>query len=29
MRLRNLYKKENFKPEIRPFINNLQDNFIP
>ena len=24
-RLRNLYKKENFKPEIRPFINNLQD----
>ena len=24
-RLRNLYKKENFKPEIRPFIHNLQD----
>ena len=24
-RLRNLYKKENFKPEIKPMINNLQD----
>ena len=24
-RLRNLYKKENFKPEIKPLINNLQD----
>ena len=24
-KLRNLYKKENFKPEIKPLINNLQD----
>ena len=24
-RLRNMYKRENFKPGIRPFINNLQD----
>ena len=24
-RLRNLYKKENFKPDLQPFINNLQD----
>ena len=24
-RLRNLYKKENFKPEIKPMIENLQD----
>ena len=24
-RLRNLYKKENFKPEIKPMIQNLQD----
>ena len=23
MRLRNLYKKENFKPEIKPMIENL------
>ena len=25
MRLRNLYKKENYKPEIRPMINTFQD----
>ena len=24
-RLRNLYKKENIKPEIKPMIENLQD----
>ena len=24
-RLQNLYKKENFKPEIKPMIENLQD----
>ena len=24
-RLQNLYKKENFKPDLQPFINNLQD----
>ena len=24
-KLRNLYKKENFKPEIKPMIENLQD----
>ena len=24
-RLQNLYKKENFKPEIKPIIENLQD----
>ena len=24
-RLRNLYKKENFQPEIKPMIENLQD----
>ena len=24
-RLRNIYKKENFKPEIKPMIENLQD----
>ena len=24
-RLQNLYKKENFKPEIKPTIENLQD----
>ena len=24
-RLPNLYKKENFKPEIKPVVNNLQD----
>ena len=25
IRLQNLYKKENFKPEINPMIENLQD----
>ena len=25
IRLKNLYKKENFKPEIKPMIENLQD----
>ena len=25
IRLQNLYKKENFKPEIKPMIENLQD----
>ena len=24
-RLQNMYKKENFKPEIKPIIDNLQD----
>ena len=24
-RLQNLYRKENFKPEIKPLIKNLQD----
>ena len=24
-RLQNLYKKENFKPEIKPMVENLQD----
>ena len=27
-RLRNLYYKENFKPEIKPKIENLKINFI-
>ena len=26
-RLWNFYKKENFKPEIKPMIENLQDEF--
>ena len=25
IRLQNLYKKKNFKPEIKPMIENLQD----